>query len=190
LATVEKLILEALGQAGPLDKARKKLDHPARLVLNLAIDAKLKSFLSRVTDEGLENNVWLESIATLLCGKPPAVWDDQDQAKFEVQLAGTARTFQHFWALAFEMEQKGVSLLDGDPRMLRVSVTVPNGGEFERVVTVPEELLPDVERAKGELRRVLSDSNLLGNRDISVAVLAQLTRQLMSEEGEKSDKKG
>ena len=190
MATIEKLILDALGRSGSLTKARKPIEHEARLVLDLAVDAKLKGFLTRVIDSSCENNVWLESIATLLSGKPPALWDDQDQAKFEVQLSSSARTFSHFRVLAFEMERSGTTILDGDPHMLRVSVTIPNAGDFERVVTVPEEFLSTVERAKGEMRRVLSDSDLLGRRDISVAILAQLTRQLLSEDHVKPEKRG
>jgi hypothetical protein len=181
LAAVERLLVEALGQTGPVDKARKRIEHEARLVLNLAVDARLKGFLTRVIDD-CDATVWVESLATLLSGKPPAVWDDHDQAKFEVQLASAARTFQHFRVLAFEMERAGTTLLDGDPHMLRVSVTVPDAGEYERVVTVPTDMLPAVERAKGELRRVLAASDLHGRRDLSVAVLAQLTRQLLSED--------
>jgi hypothetical protein len=44
----------------------------------------------------IEDATWLESIATLLSGKPPTHWDDTDRVRFEVQLAATARTFEHF----------------------------------------------------------------------------------------------
>lgn len=140
LAEIGRLILEAFGQEGRLTKARRQIEHDARVVLNVAVDAKLKAFLMRAADSSAEDTTWLESIATLLAGKPPTHWDDQARAWFEVQLAGIARTFNHYSALAFEMSRAGATLLDGDPRMLRVSVTVPNAGELDRVVKVPAPL--------------------------------------------------
>ncbi len=125
---------------------------------------------------------WLESIATLLAGKPPTYWDDQDRARFEVQLSAMTRTFDHFRVLAFEMGRAGAALLDGDPRMLRVSVTVPDDGEVERVVQVPVSLQDRASRAKELLLQVLSQEELLEKKDVGVAVLAELVRQLLSED--------
>ena len=116
LAQVQRLVLVAFKQEGALGRARKEIEHDARHVLNIAVDQKLKAFLLRATDASTEDATWLESIATLLAGKPPTHWDDQDRARFEVQLAATARTFEHFRVLAFEMAQSGSALLDGDPR--------------------------------------------------------------------------
>ena len=87
LADVERLVLKAFGEDAPLPAARKRIDHHARLVRNVAVDAKLKAFLLRATDSDLEDSTWLESLATLLAGKPPAHWDDQDRARFEVPLS-------------------------------------------------------------------------------------------------------
>jgi hypothetical protein len=181
LADLERLILHAFGQTGRLDVFRKELEHQARLILNVAVDAKLKSFLLRAIDNSVEKQTWLESIATLLAGKPPTVWDDQDRARFEVQLAATARTFEHFKVLAYEMERSGFALLDGDHRLLRVSISIPHGAEIERVVQVPAELTERAERIKESMRQLLHDEHLLDMPDVSVALLAQLARQILSE---------
>ncbi len=181
LAEVERILLKAFGQEGPLAAARQNIEHHARLVLNIAVDAKLKAVLTRVADSGIEDTTWLESIATLLAGKPPTHWDDTDRARFEVQLAATARTFEHFRVLAFELEKTGFALLDGDREMLRISISVPDGGEVERVVKVPPQLAEEATRAREEVRRVLREHNLLGQREASVAILAQIARQLLTE---------
>jgi hypothetical protein len=182
LAEIERLILRAFGQEGPLAKARQEIEHAARYVLNVAVDGKLKAFLTRAADASTEDATWLESIATLLAGKPPTHWDDQDRARFDVQLAATGRTFEHFRVLAFEMERSGTALLDGDPHMLRVSVTVPDAGELERVVQVPVPLRQRADRAKEQLLEVLRREALLEKKDVSVAVLAQLVRELLAED--------
>lgn len=181
LAEIERLLLKAFDEQAPLPRARKSMEHHARLVLNVAVDAKLKAFLLRVSDDGVEDTTWLESIATLLAGKPPAHWDDQDRARFEVQLAASARTFDHYRVLAIEMESTGYALLDGDKSMLLVSITVPDRGEIEKVVQVPPELSPQARFVREEFRRVLREQNLLERRDVSVAIIAELARQLLSE---------
>jgi len=137
LSEIERLILAAFKQEGPLPAARKEIEHAARYVGNLAVDVKLRAFLTRVIDPTTEDSTWLESIATLLTGKPPPHWDDQVRARFEVQLSATARTFEHFRVLAFEMERGGAAILDGDPRMLRVSVTVPDAGRWSEWCRFP-----------------------------------------------------
>jgi hypothetical protein len=129
----------------------------------------------------VEDNTWLESIATLLGGKPPTHWDDQDRARFEVQLAAAARTFEHYRVLAIEMERTGYALLDGDKSMLLVSITAPDRGGVEKVVQVPPELSPQASRVREEVRRVLREEKVLDRKDVSVAILAELVRQLMSE---------
>jgi hypothetical protein len=183
LTDIERLLLKSFGERAPLGKARKEIEHHAKLVLNVAVDAKLKAFLLRVSDEGVEDTTWLESIATLLVGKPPVHWDDQDRARFEVQLAASARTFDHYRVLAVEMARTGYALLDGDKSMLLVSITVPDRGEVEKVVQVPPEMSPQARLVREEFRRVLREQNLLEQKDISVAIIAELARQLLSENG-------
>lgn len=112
LAAVEALTLRAFGEAAPLPAARKRIDHHARLVLNVAVEAKLKAFLLRVTDDGVEDTTWLESIATHLAGKYPAHWDDQDRTRFEVQLVATWN-FEHYRVLAFVLDMMALPVPSG-----------------------------------------------------------------------------
>ena len=186
LADIERLILQAFGQEPPVAAARRKIEHHVRLVFNVAVELKLKAFLMRVADSGAEHTTWLESIATLVAGKPPTHWDDQDRARFEVQLAASARTFEHFRVLTFEMERSGMTLLDGDPRMLRISVTVPDASELERVVQVPAPLQEQAARARKQLLRVLQDEGLLDKKETGIAVLGELVRELLTDSGNPS----
>ena len=135
----------------------------------------------RVVDPDTDDATWVESIATLLANRPPTAWDDRDLARFEVELTAVARSFRHFKVLALEMEQSGISLLDGDPGMLSVSVTTPRDGERARVVRIPVELRLRADRAKAELLDVLAREELLDRKDVSVALLGQLVRQLLEE---------
>jgi hypothetical protein len=180
-SAVEQMVLKAFNLSGPLAQAREELAHRARLVSDLAVEPKLKSFLVRVTDGGGDEAVWLESLAALLAGKPPQAWNDQERARFEVNLALTSRLFRHFESLAFEMERGGAALLDGDDQAIRVAVTVPNAEEMERVVRIPSRLAPQTTKAQEEVRQVLAAADLLKDKELGAAVLAQVVRQLLLE---------
>jgi hypothetical protein len=66
--------------------------------------------------------------------------------------------------------------------MLRVSVTVPDAGELERVVQVPAPLQERADRAAEQVLEALRAEDLLDNKDVSLAVLALLVRRLLAEE--------
>ena len=181
LQDIQSLLMAAFEKQGSLGAARQELEHDAKLIAHLAVDARLKSFLFQTYDLDVDEKTWLESVATLLAGRPPTSWDDQDRTRFEVQLTATARAFGHFRVLGFEMKDEGISLLNGNPEMLRVSVTLPREGEFERVVHVPEEFRTQAKHVHQEFRRLLEAEHLLDKREISVAMLAQLIQQLLTE---------
>ena len=154
-----------------MPKPGEQIEHHARLVLNVAVDRSSKpSCCGPPTARWRTRPGWSPS-PPCLPGKPPTHWDDQDRARFEVQLAASARTFEHFRVLAFEMDG-GAALLDGDREMLRISISVPEGGEVERVVKVPPALSSQA-AGRGRSARVLQEQNLLDEREASVAVLAR-----------------
>jgi hypothetical protein len=65
--------------------------------------------------------------------------------------------------------------------MLRVSVTLPFEGDFERVVQVPPQYRTQAKHVQDEVRRVLANEHFQNEREVSVAVLAQLVQQLLAE---------
>lgn len=178
LAKVEDLVFKAFSLGRPLSQARTELTHRCKLIGELAVDQKLRAFVTRVLDATSDDNVWLESIAALLGVKPSAAWSDQDTARFEVSLAMTARTMGHFEILAYEAEQSGAAILDGDATALRFSVTAL-GEDIERVVRIPREARERVLNAQASVRSVLGEAGLLDDSELGVAALAELARELL-----------
>jgi hypothetical protein len=178
-ALIEQMLLKVFNLSGPVAQAREELIHRARLVSELSVEIKLKSFLVRVQDTTADDVAWLESLAALLGGKPPQAWNDEDRARYEANLSLMARTFRHFESLAFEMERAGVALLDGDDQAIRVAVTVPRSEELERVVRIPARLAAKAGQAQNKVRRVLKESGVLKDAELSAAILAQMVRQLL-----------
>jgi hypothetical protein len=181
-AELGHLVIAAFGLTGPLAQARSELTHRAKLVSDLAVDQKLGAFLVRAIESTSDDALWLESLAALLAGKPTRAWGDEDRARFEVNLALNARTFKHFHALAFEMEERGAPILDGDEQALRVAVTLPNRREVERVVRIPAKLKARAGEVADSVRQLLASAEMLDDRELSAAVLARVFRDLLAED--------
>jgi hypothetical protein len=182
-ASIEQLLRDAFNLTSSLAEARIDLTHRAKLVANVTVDARLKSFVIRASDSARDNNIWLESLAALLAGKPPRMWNDQDRARYDVNLALTARLFRHLEVLAFEKEREGAALLDGDIQAMRVSFTLPNTEEVERVIRIPPNFANEAREVQGKVRSVLEATKFHRDPEISAAVLADLSRQLLTTEG-------
>jgi hypothetical protein len=181
-AEVGQLLIDAFRLTTPLADARRELTHQAKLVSELAVEQRLRAFLLRVLETEPDDMLWVESLAALLAEKPTRTWDDADRARFEANLALTARTFKHFQALAFEMEQSGAPILDGDAQALRVAVTLPHQPEVERVIRIPARLAGRAGEVRDGIRHVLESADFLDDPESSAAVLAHLVRELLAEE--------
>jgi hypothetical protein len=57
-------------------------------------EPSLKAFALRLSDSGLEDRTWIESIANLLARKSPERWADSDEIEFHHQLEMAAGRFK------------------------------------------------------------------------------------------------
>lgn len=180
-AGIEQMLVDAFRLARPLASARQELSHRCKVISELAVESSLRAFIVRATDTVLEDSGWLEGLAALLGERPASTWTDHDRAKFEVNLAVVARKFRHFEVLAFELERSGAAILDGDVTALRFAVTTPRAEEIERVVRIPSQMKARVQDAQIRIRQVLTEMDFIGDNDLSVAILADFSRQLLVE---------
>jgi hypothetical protein len=179
-SNIEQLLIKAFSLPSPLTDARADLAHRCKLISELAVDAKLRAFVGRATSSTPDDSAWLESVASLIGDKPPGTWTDQDAARFEVNLSLIARTFRHFESLAFEMERSGVAILDGDVTALRVAVTTPKREELERVVRIPQSSVDAVRDTQTKVKDLLVAAGFGVDKELSVALLADLVRQMLT----------
>jgi hypothetical protein len=164
----------------PLDRAsmREELATRTTRVMPLAADVKLKGFLVRAADSALEEREWLTSIATLLGGKPPAAWRDDDAALAEMTLARLRQQFSAIEAMSMAANHGGGRGVE----LVRVSITKAGGQETERVVP----LRTKRSKAQGAFRDALN--HLMGNAelppDAMLAEMALAAHRLISEDAE------
>ena len=180
LTELESLLGAAFALKGSSAEARKELRDRAQPLFDLTVEPKLKSFIIRATDEHLDSVGWIEAIATFFAQKPPSAWSDSDMARFEVNLAEVTRSFLHIELLSFELKKPGRELLRSDHELMRLGVTTINEPEHQRVVVITQQERLLVERAESSVNRALQDLGISDNTELRLAVLARLSKSLLS----------
>ena len=178
LSFIEEMLVSAFSLQSNGDSPHIELMNRARALLDWTIDTKLKGFLIRICDEGLDFNEWIEAIGTYVVTKPPASWNDSDKAHFEINLSELARKFHHFEALSFERQKQSEEFADNAGELMRVGITTFSSTEQERVVTVPP--IAEVQADKIE-RAIVQVLELEENTEIRLAILARLAQRLMEQ---------
>lgn len=138
-----------------LASLRPELVARAERVQSSLSEPELKAFVLRLADRGLENQAWLESIASHVARKPAERWADADEADFHHRLPILARRFCHVEAMQFPAEEEA----EGAYRLL---VTAADGHEVENIYRLaPEDrnALIDVE---AQLRLILVKEGRIG----------------------------
>ncbi len=181
ITELEGLLIAAFSLRGTGAGARKELTERAQPLLDLTVEPKLKAFLIRATDDGFELVGWIEAIATFLATKPPAAWHDSDLARFEVSLAEVARSFLHIELLSFELKKPESALSLSEHELMRLGVTTINEPERQRVVIITQQDRLLVETAESSVEQALEAAGLKNNMELRLAVLAKLSRKLLTQ---------
>ena len=181
LSFIEEMLVSAFSLQSKDDSPHTELIKRAQPLLNWTIDTKLKVFLIRICDEGLNFKEWVEAIGTYIANKPPASWNDSDKAHFEMNLSELARKFHRFEVLSFERQQQSEKPADSTGEVIRVGITTLSSQEQERVVTVPptaEEQIDNIERG---IEQVFESAGVDGDTNLRLAILARLSQRLMEQ---------
>ena len=178
LSFIEQMLVSAFFLQSNSDSPHIELINRARPLLNWAIDTKLKGFLIRICDEGLDFKEWVEAIGTYIVTKPPASWNDSDKAQFEMNLSELARKFHHFEALSFEQQPQSDNNVG---EVIRVGITTLSATEQERVVTVPSTAEAQIDNIERGIEQVFESAGVDGNPNLRLAILARLSQKLMEQ---------
>ncbi|HEX8198562.1 MAG TPA: hypothetical protein VF571_20370 [Pyrinomonadaceae bacterium] len=183
LGEIEQMLASGFSLSETGQTGRLELQKRSHLIADFVASAKLKSFILRATDEELDLKIWLESIAALLAGKPPAVWHDDDLARFEIGLAEIVRSFASLESLAFERRRQ-LENSDKSPEELefvRLSFTRMGEAEQERVVAIRPQEKEILEETEKLILAAFDNSGLNGNLEKHLMVLANLSLKMMKQ---------
>ncbi|MGO8661546.1 hypothetical protein ACC805_12300 [Rhizobium ruizarguesonis] len=168
-----KRVARSIGAALECDEVlavqRPELMNRAERVRTALSEPELKAFVLRIADHALDDQAWLESVASLVAKKPPERWADSDEADFHHRLPILARRFRHVEAMRFSREGESTNTY-------RLLVTASDGQEVEQVYRLAageEEMLASVEL---ELRAILEKRGKLGKL-AAAKVLLELDKE-------------
>ena len=164
---------EAFCLGGDLATVRARLTGRAREIEFVAVDPEIKNFVRRVVDQTIDDRQWIESIASLLVGKPAPVWSDDDRAKFDVVLASRVRRFQSLEA----MVRKGGAALERGDQIVRVAVAGSRLRDHEIVVHLSNDQAAQITSLAGRIRALLGSNGERRHRNVVLASLATLIEE-------------
>ncbi|MDE0553879.1 MAG: hypothetical protein OXI24_06680, partial [Candidatus Poribacteria bacterium] len=174
----KQVIVDAFTLKPTEKKLRAELVKRALPLLQVTIEIRLRQFLIRICDDGLDFTNWLEAIATYLVNKPPTSWIDTDKAQFEMYLSELARKFRHFEAVSYEKLEHTESSA-GEP--IRIGVTRPNEPEQEQVVILPSTAEEQADKLEYAIEQILDEIDTDQSPEFRLAVLARISQKLMQE---------
>ena len=181
LSFIEEMLVSVFSLQSNGDSPHIELINRARPLLESAIETKLKGFLIRICDEGLNFKEWVEAIGTYIANKPPASWNDSDKVHFEMNLSELARKFHHFRAVSFERQKQSERSPDSVGEVIRVGITTFSETERERVVTVPSTAEAQIDNIERGIEQVFESAGVDGDANLRLAILARLSQRLMAQ---------
>ena len=173
LDSVERSLGDSFGLHSSGRMLRRALQARAQALLPLAVETELKAFLLRVSDERLDREEWLASVATVLAGRPPETWHDVDLERARIGLALHAQTANSLEALL--VGQPGDPLESG-VRLLRVSVAEKGQPEHARVLAVEEDQEEELKRLGNRILDIVGER---ASQEEILTALALLGQELM-----------
>jgi sulfur relay (sulfurtransferase) DsrF/TusC family protein len=170
-------IQNCLNHPGNIDIVRAGLAHSANRVLAFVKEPRQKAFCLRLSDQGLEDEQWIEAMGSFLCSKPPSKWFDNDFSTFEDELHRCARQFFRVESTLF-----GEGTEPAGSYAMRVSITCQDGSEVDKVVRLSDGELKKITSLEDKISSVLSEDSRLGLIAAARAIMTQL-HEVVEEDG-------
>ena len=172
LEELRDLLLNASGET-----SRGAVYGLATVIDGKVLDSEVRAFVGALANDGADTDAaWISSIATVVARKAPAEWTDNDRERFCQELPQRLAAFGRLVAMYAQRKADGGGPFDA----LRVTVTRPDGSEYDRLVGIDHRSRHDVEsilsRALDELAGVTGSTQRAGH-----ALLALLGEQLLTE---------
>jgi hypothetical protein len=176
LQRIQQSLLEAFGTRGGDQVLREDLRARARQLLDQVIEPRLRSFLFSAATEEFDEEEWLEALGMNLSGRPPQGWLDEDEARFDAQLAEISRMFRRVERLHYDLRDRDQSHEGFHVR--RITVTRPDGNEANGIAWVEEARIGQIEAlADGLLDEIVPKLNGVDPK----VLLSVLSEKLLAE---------
>ncbi|MCY4122426.1 MAG: hypothetical protein OXG72_16065 [Acidobacteria bacterium] len=178
LARAREALARHLSLPGDPVELAAELARRAGELGDAAVDPMLRSFVVRASEEALEPEDLLASLATHLASKPPREWTDADEDHFLVGLAHVARAFRSAESLTV-----GAGGATGGQALLRLAVARRGRAEQERVVPLRNADEPRLRALRDRILDTVGRTSPTAglHRDQALAALALAAEALIDE---------
>ena len=139
-------------------------------------DSKLKSFVLRFSDESLDRDRWLESVAAGVVSRPPSSWSDAEEDRFVNLLPPLMSAFRNAEVVSFERNRRQA---DNDGISLRLTITQGTGQEEARVAVVRKQDSKQVEELAEQIMLILKGMLRPYSEDVRVAVVSKVAQEIL-----------
>lgn len=153
------LVHSAVCPDAPKEATRARAQERAKALAPFALDYKVKGFLTRLGDEVLELDKWTEAVATLVAGKPPQNWNDEDVFRFELNLSEFAHTLEKLDKLVYFL-----------------SIKRPEG------ISNKKGIAKKVASTAARMSNILNEEFGTANNDLKLTVLAELIEEWLQKD--------
>ena len=167
--SAESSRLAIMGQAAALD--------------NEVLNPSVRAFVGTLANDGVDTDAdWISAVATVVAGKAPTEWDDNDLSRLHSELPLQIAAFQRLVALHTERKADGGGPFDA----LRVTITRPDGSEHVGLVDIDRRQRGLVDKAIAEVMKELGETIGSPHR-VHKALLAVLGDRILSEQSGSGD---
>lgn len=170
---------------GDLDGLRSGLTERLRGFAHAALELPLKGFVSRVLNESLADEDWLDPIIIRLTNKALGDWTDHDAESFPLQVRQMARALDrvsHLYEIRADQTAAGQDTTVDESGIIStrlLTITAPEGIEERTLIHVPQHARP---KAQALAVRVIQQAvDELGPDGVRI-LLAALAEWLASDE--------
>ena len=143
-------------------------------------EPRLTAFLQRAADGTLSRDKWLESIAAVVVGRPPASWSDAEESRFSPLMQPLAAAFAHSELLAFEKNRFGNAVHE-ERVGLRLAITRDTGEEDASLIVLPRHQDGEIKILAVEVLQHFDVRMAKYPHDVRLAVIGEVARKIMQE---------
>lgn len=165
------------------ESSRLAITGQAAALDNEVLNPSVRAFVGTLANDGVDTDAdWISAVATVVAGKAPQEWGDDDLARLRRELPLQVAAFQRLVALHAERRAEGGGPFDA----LRVTITRPDGSEHVGLVDIDQRQRGLVEEAIAEVLKELGKT--IGSQHrVHKALLAVLGNRILSEQAGSGD---
>ncbi len=149
-------------------------------IASVPMPARAKALFTRLCDVSHSKKEWVESVASLVAGKPPHLWTDQDVSRFDLESLLLRNQLSHILTLASYSDDRVLAGSSDGGWAARVSVTTSRGTELEHVIQIDGVQDKQASDHADKLMSYLDATIGSDDYDMAIAVTARLTEALLA----------